>query len=113
MTSTWHTNDEVEVDAGRLIELLWQGWVKLLDRYDGRTTAEADPIERMRILYELHAKALLLCSVPAPDHHTLGRKAVVAAWLQDHARDAWSGLMAEAAITADTEVLQPANALPA
>lgn len=105
--------DQVDVDAARLIQLLWQGWLDLLDRYDGRGTAVTDPVERLRTLYELHAKGLLLCSVPAPTHHALGCKAIVAAGVREHGRDAWAACMVEAAIAADTEVLQPANGLPA
>ena len=115
MPNTSYTDtdtDHIDVDSARLIDLLWQGWITLLDRYDGRDTAVTDPVERLRVLYELHAKGLLLCSVPAPNHHALGCKAIVVAWLRDHGRGAWTAQMIEAAIAADTVALQPANALP-
>ena len=105
--------DQLDVDPAHLIEHIWQGWLGLLELYDGRDTAVTDPIESLRLLYELHARALLLCSIPAPSHHALGHKAIMAAWLREHDAAAWTACMVEAAMQADTEALQPANDLPA
>ena len=99
-------------NAAILIELMWRSWLALLDQYDGRDTAVTDN-ERLQVQFGLHARGLLMCSIPAPNDHALGRKVIVAAWLREHGRNTWAEDMVEAAIAADTAALQPGNTLPA
>ena len=101
------------VNAAMLIELMWKSWLALLDQYDGRDTAVIDRNENLQVQFGLHARGLLMCSIPAPNDLALGRKVIVAAWLREHGRNTWTADMVEAAIAADTAALQPVDTLPA
>lgn len=103
-------SDLVDYDAGRLIQILFERWLALLDRYDGRGTAVTDPVDRVQIYLELQSRALLLCAIPAPALDAVKPKVLVAAWARDNA-DTWAPTMIEEAIARDTLALQPENIL--
>lgn len=105
------TNNEA-LDAGQLIDRMWRDWIALRERFDKHDTTPADPLTRMRLQYELHARGLMIGSLPAPDHHALSRKVLLAAWFRQYG-GTWATIMMDVAIMADMDALQTTNDQPA